>query len=198
MPRKLRVWHTGEIYHITARGNRKEKIFIETRDYLKYLHYLSDAQENLDYNLHAYCLMPNHVHLLIEMKQIPISQVIKNVHTRYAMYFNFKYEKVGHLFQDRFKSKIVHSSEYLLKVSSYIHLNPIKAGILNKAEKYPWSSYYYYLHKQPPLQSTASNLPLVTTEKVLSYFPDSSPFDYQTFVNSNKEKDEGELLEVEK
>ncbi|QHS23308.1 transposase [Virgibacillus sp. MSP4-1] len=194
MPRKLRVWHPGEIYHITARGNHKEKIFLDTRDYRKYLTYLTDAQKNYPYRLHAYCLMPNHVHLLMEMSEVPLSQVIKNIHTRYAMYFNFKYDKVGHLFQDRFKSKIVHSSDYLLKVSSYIHLNPSKAGLLTKAENYPWSSYYHYLNNPHPLSSPPLFLPDILTQKVLSYFPDKNGLDYHGFVNSHFNEDNGEEL----
>ncbi|GAA0484952.1 hypothetical protein GCM10008986_07750 [Salinibacillus aidingensis] len=194
MPRKLRVWHPGENYHITARGNHKEKIFLDTRDYRKYLSYLTDAQKNYPYRLHAYCLMPNHVHLLMEMSEVPLSQVIKNIHTRYAMYFNFKYDKVGHLFQDRFKSKIVHSSDYLLKVSGYIHLNPSKAGLLTKAENYPWSSYYYYLNNPHPLSSPPLFLPDILTQKVLSYFPDKNGLDYHGFVNSHLNEDNGEEL----
>ncbi|WP_194841238.1 REP-associated tyrosine transposase [Salinibacillus xinjiangensis] len=183
MSRKLRIWHRGEIYHITARGNRKGKIYEEPGDYRKYLQILKETQAQHAYTLHGYCLMPNHVHLLIEMVEASPSQIMKTAHTRYAMYYNFRYDLVGHLFQGRFKSQVVYSKDYLLTVSRYIHQNPVKAGLVDHPEGYPWSSYNHFIDI-PQLPPTTPKLtPLVSTNKILSFFPDSH--EYQMFVESN-------------
>ncbi|MBB6453645.1 REP element-mobilizing transposase RayT [Salirhabdus euzebyi] len=185
MARKHRIpWKTGEHYHITARGNRKESLFSDKKDYQKYLHYLKETKTSLPFNLHAYCLMPNHIHLLIEMQHHSISDIIKRIHTIYAMYYNVRYDLVGHLFQGRFKSEVVDSSDYLLEASRYIHLNPVKAGLTKRAEDWPWSSYQAYLK----ISENRLLLPLspqdISTTKTLAHFPEPSTIHYQHFIKS--------------
>jgi putative transposase len=185
LPRKLRVWHPGEVYHITSRGNRKELIFADRRDYEKYLKLLIETKHELPFNLHAYCLMPNHVHLLIQMLDESISKIVKKIHTRYAIYFNKRYQLIGHVFQDRFHSTIVHSADYLLEVTRYIHLNPVKASMVKNPEEFVWSSHQAYL-KRPKQKKSHINLHSqlpISTERVLSHFPEPREQRFNEFVN---------------
>jgi putative transposase len=180
MPRKHRVWFPGATYHITARGNRKDKIFYEEKDYEKYLELLTDIKSREPFNLHAYCLMPNHIHLLMETKNTPPSKIIKFVHMNYAIGFNRKYDLTGHLFQGRYNSKLVMDEEYFLKASKYIHLNPTEAHIVKNPEDYRWSSYRAFMN-----QSQSS---FITTEKTLNHFKSNQ--EYTEFVLKKEEAPE--------
>jgi len=143
---KNQICYKGGYYHIYNRGNNKQDIFLDDSDYLFYLKRLRHAQETQKASIICYCLMPNHVHLLVRQdSETPIYRLISSIHTSYSMYFNRKYEKVGHLFQGRFKQKAIDKDEYLLQVSSYIHLNPLSAGLVEKLEDYQWSSYSDYI-----------------------------------------------------
>jgi putative transposase len=188
LPRKLRVWHPGQVYHITSRGNRKELIFADKRDYEKYVKLMIETKQEIPFNLHAYCLMPNHVHLLIEMLDESISKIVKKIHTRYAIYFNKRYNLIGHVFQDRFHSTIVHSTDYLLQVTRYIHLNPVKAKMVEKPEEYVWSSHQAYLNNLKQFPSKLHSKLSITTEKVLSNFPEPAKQNFNDFVNSMNDK----------
>ena len=133
-------------YHVYNRGNRKQDIFTENADYVGYLERLRKCKDKHKISIICYCLMPNHFHLLLRQdSKIPISSFIQSLHTSYSMYFNNKYNKVGHLFQGPFKQKEVDKDEYLLQVSSYIHLNPMVDGLAIKPEDYQWSSYPDYI-----------------------------------------------------
>ena len=140
MPRESRKISETGFYHVIIRGVNKEKIFIDDEDRKTFLRLLKYYKTELDCKIHSYCLMTNHVHLLIEDQQLNIGELMKNITCVYAGEFNKKYERVGHLFQDRFKSQNVENQNYLLRLIRYIHRNPEKAGIC-KTRDYEWSSY---------------------------------------------------------
>ena len=140
MARIARELSKTGFYHIIIRGVNKEIIFIDDEDRRMFLRLLKKYKTELNCNIYAYCLMSNHVHILIEDQQLNIGKLMKNITCVYAGEFNKKYERVGHLFQDRFKSQNIENQNYLLRLIRYIHRNPEKAGIC-KTEEYKWSSY---------------------------------------------------------
>jgi REP element-mobilizing transposase RayT len=147
MARPLRVEFRGAFYHVINRGNGGEKIYISRRDREKFLEYLQKAVGRFGIKIHTYCLMTNHYHLLAETPQANLSQAIKWINVSYAGYFNRKHQRRGHLFQGRFKSILVDADEYLKPLSRYIHLNPIRAKIVQNLASYPWSSYPVFIGK---------------------------------------------------
>ena len=139
-----RPWVAGAIYHITNRGNRQEIIFRESIDYIVYLGILKETlkfYEDDNYKLISYCLMSNHVHLLLKTGTKDPSFFMRRVNSMYARYFNSKYQYIGHLFQGRYFSNLINNVIELLEVSRYIHLNPVRAKMVDSPEKYMWSSY---------------------------------------------------------
>ena len=145
MARKPRTQSKTGIHHIMLRGINKQKIFYDKEDSYKFLKILSQTKEKLDFDIFAYCIMNNHVHLLIKEKENTIGQIIGIIASKFATWYNTKYERVGYLFQDRFKSEAVETNEYLLTVIRYIHQNPVKAELCKKVEEYEFSSYNEYL-----------------------------------------------------
>ena len=141
MPRTARRKSSTDIYHVMIRGNNKQKIFLDDADRLFFLKILRECRDRNEFDLYAYCLMSNHVHMLIKTRDIPLEHIFKRVGTRYAIWFNRRHNRVGHLFQDRFKSECVEDERYFLTVFRYILQNPVKAGLENRPELYRWSSY---------------------------------------------------------
>ncbi|MBM7599568.1 REP element-mobilizing transposase RayT [Virgibacillus halotolerans] len=180
MARKPRTWFPGAIYHITARGNRRDTMFYDAQDYQYYLDLIKACKQDIPFDIHAYCLMPNHIHLLLETRDDPPGSIFKFIHTRYAIHFNKRYELTGHVFQDRYHSNIIDSENYFLRASSYIHLNPVEAKIVRKPEHYFWSSYAIYLDE------TTHN-PIVETKKILSSFQEPSRQAYYTYVGEYRD-----------
>ncbi|MBI5465523.1 transposase [Candidatus Gottesmanbacteria bacterium] len=176
----IRISVEGFVYHITVRGNGRSDIFLETRDFLRILKRLKEYKEKLKFFLYAYVLMPNHFHLLLEpTARGTITKIMQTINTAYTMYFNKKYSHVGHVFQGRFHSIIVEKEPYLLEVSRYIHLNPVRAGLVTKPEDYSWSSYRTYLGKEKN--------PLIDTQLVLQLFsqtPEKQKINYKEFVEA--------------
>lgn len=148
MARQLRIEYEGAIYHITARGNERKKIFFTERDYHKFKEYLVVAQERFSCVLHAYVLMGNHYHLILETKEKNLSRVMHYLNGSYTTYVNVKRKRNGHLLQGRFKSIIVDKDNYLLELSRYVHLNPVRAGMTKRPEEYPHSSYQAYVDRR--------------------------------------------------
>lgn len=142
-PRELSS--TG-IYHVMVRGNEKKNIFHDDRDRLKFLDILSKKSKDNALIIYAYCLMDNHVHLVIKEDKQDISTIMRSINTSYAQYFNKKYNRSGHVFQDRFKSEAIENDSYLLEAIRYIHNNPTKANIVKNKKDYKWSSYNFYLN----------------------------------------------------
>lgn len=132
-------------YHIYNRGNQKQDIFRDESDYLYYLKKLQAVLEKRSFALICYCLMPNHIHLIVQQRDddSPV-QLIASLHTSYSMHFNYKYHTVGHLFQDRYKQRVIENDDYMKSLIAYIHLNPVKARICAYPKEYQWSSYREY------------------------------------------------------
>lgn len=141
MARPLRVEYPGAFYHVINRGNAGENLFKGIRDREKFLEYLETAIERFSLKIYTYCLMTNHFHVLLETRLSNLSQAIQWVNVSYAGYFNRKYQRNGHLFQGRFKSILVDADEYLKQLSRYIHLNPVRANLVEHPDEYKWSSY---------------------------------------------------------
>lgn len=134
MARQLRIEFNGAFYHITSRGNLRERIFFDDGDRRTFLEILKRTKERYGYLLHTYVLMDNHYHLLIETPKANLSQIMQNINTSYTVYINKRYQRSGHLFQGRFKGTIVDKDAYLVTLSRYIHLNPVRAKLVVRPE----------------------------------------------------------------
>jgi putative transposase len=141
MPRPPRLQIAGGIYHVISRGNRRQKIFYVDGDYVRFLAILENVVDRLGWKCHAYCLMPNHFHLVIETRAPNISAGMQRLNSTYAQWFNLQYGYSGHLFQGRFYGQIVESSYHLLELARYVVLNPVRAGLCSDAGGWRWSSY---------------------------------------------------------
>ncbi|NPV72564.1 MAG: transposase [Pelotomaculum sp.] len=150
MPRQIRRPSKSKVYHIMIRGNEKKKIFQDDDDRTKFIDILWNKQEEKNFVIYAYCLMENHVHLIIGEGDESVSKIMQRINTSYAYYFNKKYQRTGHLFQDRFKSQAIESDDYLLASIRYVHNNPVKAKIVTDPSSYKWSSYNLYINKDSP------------------------------------------------
>ena len=149
MARKARVEIEGGLYHVITRGNDRRDIFHSADDFAKFLSLLAKLKEQLPFFLYAYCLMSNHLHLLIERRTDKIGRIMHRLLTGYAQYYNRKYNRVGHLLQGRHKSVLCDSEMYMGELVRYIHLNPVKARIVAKPEEYPYCSHREYLGSRP-------------------------------------------------
>ncbi len=143
MPREAREKSESGIYHLMLRGINKQNIF-EEEDRKRFLETLGYYEKTSNYMLYGFCLMDNHIHLLIKEQEESISQIIKRISGSYVYWYNQKYERCGHLFQERYKSEVVETEAYFLVGLRYIHQNPLKAGIAKNVSKYLWSSYHDY------------------------------------------------------
>lgn len=164
MARKPRVHIPGALYHVIARGNQRQKVFRSASDCSHYLELLSRYRGRYGFRVYAYVLMPNHIHLLLEVGSIPLSKVMQGLHQAYTLYFNHKYRLVGHLFQGRYKALICDRDSYLLELVRYLHLNPVRSKLVKDPALYTWSSHGLYLQKLSGGQN------LVETDRVLIQF----------------------------
>ena len=148
MPRTARIAPKEFVYHVLTRGNNKQDIFKDEEDHQKYIDILLKYKEKYKFKLYQYVLMTNHVHLVIEPTNAggELSQIMKGINLSYAQHYKTKYKYTGHFWQDRFKSIIVAKDEYLLACGSYLELNPVRAGMVNRPKEYPWSSYKANAH----------------------------------------------------
>lgn len=144
MARQARKKSSNNIYHIMMRGVNRQQIFEDQQDNEKFLEILKEYQTICGYKVFAYCLMGNHFHLLMQFDNEPIEQAMKRIGAKYVYWFNTKYGRVGHLFQDRFKSEPIEDDSYFLCCIRYIHQNPVKAKIA-RVDQYSYSSYNTYL-----------------------------------------------------
>jgi putative transposase len=148
MPRKHRIHYRNAYYHVMLRGNNRQNIFHTKDDYHDFMSCLNNIADSYAANIHLYCLMTNHIHLVIEVQDIPISKIMQSLSTKYARRHNQRYNTTGHLFQGRFKSKLIQDDQYLLELCYYIHMNPVKAGICRSMDAYLWSSHHVYMNKR--------------------------------------------------
>ena len=144
MPGTARIKSASNIYHIMLRGNNRQEIFRCTDDYSKFHALLKEKQKQDAFVLYAWCLMPNHVHLLLKERSEPIAKPLQSIAVSYAIWHNRKYRQTGHLFQGRYRSRPVEDQTYFLRVVRYIHRNPLDAGLCERMEDYPFSSYWSF------------------------------------------------------
>ena len=144
MPRTARKASLSNIYHVMMRGVNRQAIFENDGDRLHFMSVLKECKEISGFRLHAFCLMPNHLHFLIEPAGEPLDLVFRRIGVRYAVWYNHKHQRVGHLFQDRFRSENVENDLYFMTVLRYILRNPAKAGMEERPGNYRWSSYLAY------------------------------------------------------
>jgi len=141
MTRPLRIEFSGALYHVTSRGDRQEDIYLDDEDRTAYLDILKKVCERFNWVVHGYCLMSNHYHLLIETPDSNLSQGMRQLNGVYTQSFNRRHKRVGHVYQGRFKAILVQKETYLLELSRYIVLNPVRAEMVRSAKDWPWSSY---------------------------------------------------------
>lgn len=175
MPRPIRLSFPGALHHITCRGNGDDEIFKDDNDRQRYLDTLHRYKTTLNFSLFAYVLMDNHVHLLLQVNNILISKILQMINTSYTTYFNFRHNRHGHLFQGRFHSSIVDKQSYLLELTRYIHLNPVRANLVERPESWQWSSCRCYLGQE--------NSDLVDTDEALKLLNLRNPhYQYAGFL----------------
>ncbi len=143
MPRSARVKSKTGVYHIVLRSINKQRVFEDDEDYQKLLTVLNKYKLASGYEIYGYCLMSNHIHLLMKEGKEELGNAFRRIGASYVYWYNWKYNRRGHLFQDRFKSEAVETDKYLLTVLRYIHQNPVKVDI-GSVETYRWSSYKEY------------------------------------------------------
>jgi len=148
MGRPVRIEYAGALYHITSRGNERRKIFLETGDRIKFLDLLRDYHDRYGILIHAYVLMDYHYHLILETPRRNLLKIMHGINSAYTNHFNRSHKRVGHLLQGRYRAILVDRDRYLLPLSRYVHLNPVRAGLLKRPEGYLWSSYRGYVGKE--------------------------------------------------
>ena len=162
MARKPRVHFPGALYHVIVRGNKRQRVFRREEDFKLYLRLLGEYKEVFDFVLCAYALMPTHVHLLVEVRDKPLSGLMQRLQFRYTRNYNIRYKTWGHLFQGRYKAILCEKDSYLVELSAYIHLNPVRAGLVRHPQEYRWTSYGSYLN--------GGRMGIVDVEPVLGQF----------------------------
>ena len=162
MARKTRLHYIGAVYHVMVRGNGGQNIFAADDDRCRFYLFLQEGVEKFGHRIHAFCLMNNHVHLAMQVGEKPLSRIMQNLCFRYTQWVNSRQKRVGHLFQGRYKAIVVDADAYLVELVRYIHLNPVRAKLVESPEDYPWSGQRTYMGYE--------QLPWLTTDWVLSQF----------------------------
>ncbi len=160
MARKPRIHFPGAFYHVILRGNAGEPIFFGDSDRYRLYLILQYVVEKFHCRIHAFCLMRNHVHLLVQVEEVPLSRIMQNVSQRFTTWINYTQSRTGHLFQGRYKAILLDSDAYLLELVRYIHLNPVRVGAVPNPEDFPWSGHRAYLGVE--------TIPWLTTEFALA------------------------------
>jgi len=163
MARPLRLEFPGAVYHVMARGNRREPIYLEDSDFSEFLSLLAEVRGRFNWLVHAYCLMTNHYHLLIETPDANLSRGMRHLNGVYTQRFNRRCQRGGHVFQGRYKALLVQKDPYLLELSRYIVLNPVRAQLVRSVDAWKWSSYRYTV-------GTATRPPWLETDWLLAQF----------------------------
>ena len=178
MTRPLRIEFKGAVYHITSRGNARQAIFLDEKDFADFLRVLCSVVKRYHFILHTFCLMNNHYHLLIETPEGNLSKGMRQLNGLYTQRFNQRHQRVGHLFQGRYKAILADKDNYLLELSRYVVLNPVRAKIVKDPKNWEWSAY----------QATTGyrGIPCLTTDWILSQFGNKQKASrqYQAFVSS--------------
>jgi REP element-mobilizing transposase RayT len=149
MSRPIRIEFSGALYHVTSRGDRREAIYEDEEDRERFLALLGNVASDFNWVCHAWCLMGNHYHLVIETPDGNLSKGMRQLNGVYTQYSNRRHRRVGHLFQGRYKAILVDGDSYLLELARYVVLNPVRAGMVKEPGEWPWSSYLAMVGKQP-------------------------------------------------
>jgi putative transposase len=171
--RKPRIYYPGAVYHVVLRGNAGQNVFFTEKDKKHFYRLLDEGQEKYGHLIHAFCLMANHIHLVLQVGNVPLSRILQNISQRYTMWVNRQRKRMGHLFQGRYKAILVDADTYLLELVRYIHLNPVRAKIVKAPGVYHWSSYNAYLGRE--------SFPWLTTDWVLEQFSKRKAIARKTF-----------------
>jgi REP element-mobilizing transposase RayT len=168
MARKPRIHVAGALYHVILRGNNAQPIFSDNKDRYQLQDLIADGASRFRYHLLGYCWMGNHIHAAIQVGDIPLSHAMHHLSFRYTGYFNWRHKRVGHVFQGRYKAILVDSDSYLLQLVRYIHMNPVRANLVDDPAAWAWSSHRAYLGEDVPA-------PWLLTGPVLSRFSPRMP-----------------------
>ena len=188
VPRAARKKSKSGIYHIMIRGINRQYIFQDEDDCFKFIRTIQDYKEKCGYEVYAYCLMGNHAHILLKVIKEPLEQIMRRICGRYVYWYNQKYDRIGSLFQGRFKSEPVEDDTYFLTVIRYIHQNPVKAGLVSRQEDYKWSSFNEYI----------KNAEFVDVDLVLNIFSSSDiEKARKMFIEYNKKQAYDVCLDIE-
>jgi len=162
MARKPRVHYPAAVYHVILRGNGGQEIFFSDEDCFRYYLLLQEGTERYGHQVHAFCLMTNHVHLAIQVREVGLARIMQNIAFRYTRWINGRHNRTGHLFQGRYKAVLIDANSYLLELTRYIHLSPVRSGMVRRPEDDSWSGHRAYLGLETILW--------LTTDWVLSLF----------------------------
>lgn len=202
MPRQKREWYPGAVYHVMSRGNRRLALYKDKDDYLDFLLCIQKTRERYSFQIHALCLMTNHFHILIETETTELWKIMQRMLNTYARIFNDRHHFSGHLFEGRYTSCLVEDERYFLEVSRYIHLNPVKAGMVREPLNYEYSSYGLFVNEQNEATKHDAITPrvsdlffdIVRTDRVLGAFRFNNREQYRMFVEGRISHAEQELL----
>ena len=166
MARKPRIHFQGALYHVILRGNARQTVFFGDEDRYRFFLLLQEGTCRFGYRVHAFCLMSNHIHLLLQAGDMSLSKGMQNLAFRFTRWINFRERRTGHLFQGRYKAILVDADSYLLELVRYLHFNPVRAAMVAKPSEYCWSSHQTYMGEKP-------EIPWLTTDLVLAQFNDN-------------------------
>ncbi len=186
MPRIARKKSKTNIYHVMVRGINQQNIFVNDEDNEKFIDILAKYQKENEFEIYAYCLMGNHVHLLVKEGNDELANSMRRIGASYVYWYNWQYNRKGHLFQDRYKSEPIEDETYFLTVLRYIHQNPLKAGLVNNIASYRWSSYIEYMTKAK----------IVNTDYALAMFAEDRDEAIKRFKDFNMAENDDQCLEM--
>lgn len=187
MPRKARKKSESGIYHIILRGQNRQTIFKDDEDRENFLQTLKICKSKSEFKVYSYCLMENHIHLLLHETKEELAIIMRRLGASYVYWYNRKYKRCGHLFQDRFRSETVDTDTYFLTVVRYIHLNTAKVGLEKKMFDYRWSSYCEYIN----------NVGITDIDFALGFFAEDKKEAIKEFIKYHGEQNEDCCLEIE-
>jgi len=190
MPRYARKRSGSKVYHVMLRGINRMPIFLDNDDRKRFLETIDRMKKEGEYEIYTYCLMNNHIHLLLKEGEDTIQKSLKRIGVSYAYYFNKKYHRIGHVFQDRFRSETIEDDRYLLAAARYIHNNPVKAGIVERVRDYPWSSYHEYIKSGEVSKR-------VNTELLLGMFSDNETLAIRLFEEFTNQTSEEKFIDMD-
>lgn len=166
MPRPLRVHVPGGFYHVTLRGNHRQALFVHDGDQRLLNRIVARALQTFNSKVHAYCWMTNHLHLLMQVEHVPLGNPMRNIAAEFARAMQAKLDTTGHLFERRYHARLVDADDYFMELLRYIHLNPVRAGLVTCADQYRWSSHHAYVgSRQEPWVATDFGLRFFGTER---------------------------------